>query len=206
MGYLVFHHKKLDYKQSLIIILLGLLIAINNFPISAFVSGRTVFLEPNYYIVLFLLECLSVGFFEELLFRYVILLILLQRLPHSKKGVLLSIILSAAIFGFVHFINLFYGAALGGTLLQIGYSFLMGMLWATVFLRTKNIVLPIILHTLYNFFGQIMFAFGTVENRYDVVTIVLTSLLAIIAIGFYYKEFTKIDLLALSDLKGEKSV
>jgi membrane protease YdiL (CAAX protease family) len=202
-GYLVFHHKKENYKNSLFVIIPGLLIAINNFPISAYLSGRTTFLEPSYFIFLFLIECLSVGFFEEILFRYLLLVILLQRLPNSKKGVLLSIVISASVFGLIHLVNLFYGASFGGTILQIGYSFLMGLLWATVFLRTKNLVLPILLHALYNFFGQIMFAFGTVDNRYDVGTIVITSLLALFAIGFYLRELTKIDILELSELKGE---
>ena len=200
MEHRVFHLKNKRVIYSLFILVPGLIIAINNFPISAFLNGRTDFTEPLYYVGLFLIECFTVGFFEEILFRYVVLVLLLQRLPNKQKGTLYAIVLSSLVFGLIHGANLLYGAGLGNTILQMGYSFLMGMLWAVVFLRTRNIIYPIILHSLYNFFGQLMFRFGTVELRYDVATIIVTTVLALFAIYYYFNEFKKIKMRDIKDL------
>ncbi|AIO19482.1 CAAX amino terminal protease self- immunity [Candidatus Izimaplasma bacterium HR1] len=178
--------------RTLLVIIPGVIIALNNFPISAYLNSRTTLIEPEYTIYLFLIDSLSTGFFEEIVFRSMILIVLLQALPKTKKGMLYAVVLSSAIFGLVHLLNLFVGASLGNTLLQIGYSFLMGMMWAVVFLKTKNIWLSMLLHALYNFFGQVMFALGSVSNRYDTVTLITTSVLAVIAIIYYLVIFRKI--------------
>ena len=179
--------------KSLLIVIPGIVIAINNFPISAFFAGRTTLSEPVYTIFVFIIECLSVGFFEEIIFRVVILLFLLQKLPKTKKGVLLAIIISSAIFGLTHIVNLFSGSSLNNTVLQVGYSFLVGMMWAVMYLKTNNLWLIILLHALYNFFGLVLFELGTVTNRYDVFTIVITSVLGIIVTIYSIKLFTELS-------------
>ena len=166
--------------KSLLIIIPGIIVAINNFPISAYLNGRAAILEPQYTIYLFLAESLSTGFFEEVIFRGLILLFIIQKLEKSGKGIFYSVVISSAIFALIHILNLFVGAGFGATMLQVGYSFLMGLMWAVFFLKTKNIWFVVVLHGLYNFFGQVMFVVGVVENRYDTFTIVFTSLLGII--------------------------
>ena len=203
MGYRLFHLNKRAFLSSIIIIVPGIIIAINNFPISAFVNGRTSLEQPFYYVWLYLVECFSIGFFEEIVFRYVVLILIIQRLPNTKKVIFYSIVISSLVFGVIHFMNLFYGASFGNTLLQVGYSFMMGMLWAVVFLRTKNIVYPIILHALYNFFGQVMFTLGIVNNRYDTVTVIVTTVLALFAIIYYFNEFVKINVEDIKELRQE---
>ncbi len=165
--------------KSLLIIIPGLIISINNFPIIAYFSGRTVLTEPIYTVYLFTIECISIGFFEEIIFRGLILTLLLQKFPKTQKGTFQAVIFSSLIFGFIHLLNLFTGASFNNTLLQIGYSFLIGMMWAVMYLKTKNIWLIMILHASYNFFGQVMFQLGNVTNRYDIYTIVITVVIAI---------------------------
>jgi membrane protease YdiL (CAAX protease family) len=165
--------------KALLVMLPAFLISINNFPISAFLNGRTELNEPVYQIFLFFIECLSVGFFEEILFRGILLFVLLDIFLNKKYGVILAVVLSSLIFGSLHIFNLFDGASMSVIIEQIGYSFLMGMLWAVMYLKTKNIWLVMILHATYNFFGQVMFELGTVNNRFDTVTIVVTTILAI---------------------------
>jgi membrane protease YdiL (CAAX protease family) len=159
---------------ALLVIIPGVIIAINNFPISAYFNGRTTIIEPTYNIYLFLVESLSVGFFEEIIFRGLVLVLLIEKLGKKSNGLLKAIIISASIFSLIHIINIFDGASIGNTVLQIGYSFLIGLLFAVLYLKTKNLWLIMILHALYNFFGQVMFQVGTVTNRYDTITIVLT--------------------------------
>lgn len=179
---------KIGYKKmfsfrnvgsSLMIMLPALLISINNFPIIAYLNGRAYLTEPNYRVLLFFIECLSVGFFEEIIFRGILLSFLMQKFIDMKNGIWMSIIISSLIFGIFHMINVFTGASMSITIVQMGYSFLMGMLWAVMYLRTGNLWLTMLLHATYNFFGQVMFYLGTVQGRFDIVTVWMTVIVAV---------------------------
>ena len=95
---------------------------------------------------------------------------------------------------------MFAGASFGNTTLQVGYSFLMGMMWAIVFLKTKNIWIAMFLHATYNFFGQVMFALGTVDGRYDIITVIVTVLLAILVALYMIYILRKITSEDIKDL------
>ena len=165
--------------KSFLIIIPALIISINNFPIIAFFDGRATLEEPVYRIYLFLMECLSIGFFEEIIFRGIILVFLLKKLTNQKNGIFLSIFISSLLFGLIHIFNLYSGASIGDTFLQIGYSFLVGMMWSVMFLKTGNLCLTMLLHATFNFFGQVMFYLGNVDGRYDFYTIWITIILAL---------------------------
>jgi len=180
--------------RSLLIMIPAIIISINNFPIIAYLDNRAVLTEPIYRVFLFILTCLSVGFFEEIIFRGVVLTLLLKVFSNHKMNLLYSIIISSLVFAFSHLFNLFEGASYGDTFLQIGYSFLVGMLWAVMFLKTKNIWLTILLHTSYNFFGQVMFTLGDVNNRYDPYTIGITIFLSVCVAVYTYGIYKKISL------------
>jgi len=182
------------------IILPGLLIAINNFPWSAFLNGRTLLNEPRPLIYLFAIECLSIGFLEETVFRGILLIILAQRLPQTKVGVFQAIFIASALFGLVHLANMFSGASPLETLMQIGYSFLMGALWSVVYLATKNLLYPILLHATYNFFGLVLFRLGSVTNRFDFVTILITVIIAILGCLYYLGVFRRLEQREISHL------
>lgn len=164
--------------KALLVMLPAFLISINNFPISAYLNGRTELNEPVYRIFLFFIECLSVGFFEEILFRGIVLFVLFDIFLDKNNGIILSVVSSSLIFGLLHIFNVFDGASMRVIIEQIGYSFLMGMLWAVMYVKTKNLWLVMLLHATYNFFGQVMFELGTVSNRFDTVTVVVTVVLA----------------------------
>ncbi len=171
----IFHFKHAG--QALIIMIPAFLISLNNFPIIAFLGGRAQLIDPIYRVFLFFIECLSVGFFEEIIFRGLLLMLLIERLSTKKHGIWIAVISSSILFGMIHLINLINGASLSGTLLQVIYSTLMGMLWAVMYLRTKNLWLTMVLHATYNFFGQVMFYLGTVNNRFDTYTVSIMIIL-----------------------------
>ncbi len=193
--------KSKHLRKSLLIIIPALIISVNNFPIIAFFDGRALLTEPVYRVYLFFIECLSIGFFEEILFRGIILVLLLKKLADKKNGVLLAIIFSSAIFGLSHVFNLYSGASIDDTLLQVGYSFLVGMMWAVIFLKTGNLWLTMLLHATYNFFGQVMFYLGSVDGRYDIYTIVITIMLAVIIAFYSVFLFRKLDYKTLIKLQ-----
>jgi len=196
----IFKSKKIG--KSILIIIPALLISINNFPIIAFFDGRAVLTEPIHRVFLFFIECLSVGFFEEIIFRGILLVFLIKNLKVVKNGVLLSIVLSSAAFGLIHVFNILGGAGVGDTMLQIGYSFLVGVMWSVMFLRTGNLWLTMLLHATFNFFGQVMFNLGTVNGRYDIYTVVITVTLSVLVL-FYsialYKQFKNQPLIHETD-------
>lgn len=205
MGYSIFKKSTRPPLILLAIIIPGILVAINNFPFSAFLGGRTNIYELNHVIYLFAIECLSTSLLEEVAFRGIILLLLIERLPKNKKGYLVAIIISSALFGIAHLVNLFNGSSWDSTLLQIVYSSFMGALWSVVFIATGNLLFPILLHASFNFFGLVLFRIGTVTNRYDSITIISTLVLAIITFIFYvflFKSITDedIDRILLSDV------
>lgn len=200
VGYKIFKPKKRNLFPVLLVILPALIIAINNFPTSAFFASRAELTEPSYLIYFFIVECLSIGFFEELIFRLVLLTVLLQRLPKTKTGVFQAVLISSSVFGLIHLVNLIGGAGFAPTILQVGYSFLTGAMWAVVYLKTKSILAVIILHASYNFFGEVMFRLGTVSNRFDTITIVVTVILAILVASYYFYTLYKIEPDELKDL------
>lgn len=165
--------------NTLYVILPALIISINNFPIIAYFSNRAYLVQPIYTVYVFILECFSSAFFEEIIFRSIILIFLLERFNKTKQGVFKAIIWSSVFFSLLHLMNLFSGSSFYNVSLQLGYSFLMGMLWAVMYLKTKNIWITIILHASYNFFGQVMFSLGIVNGRYDIYTIIITVFLAL---------------------------
>ena len=179
IGHKVFNAKRNTTVKSIIIMSPALLISIYNFPFIAHFSGNAMISKPIYYLYYFIIECISVGFFEEVVFRGFLLVLLIQLFPKNKVGLLKSIIISAAIFGLIHMVNLFAGANLANTFLQIGYSFLVGLLWAVVFVKTKSIWFGVVLHAIYNFAGLVFFQFGEITNNADVITIITTTILAI---------------------------
>ncbi|BCR36795.1 CPBP family intramembrane glutamic endopeptidase [Mariniplasma anaerobium] len=192
-----FGHKVLKinrpFLKSFLMIVPALLISINNFPFIPLLTGNAEITKPLDTIIIFAITCLSVGLFEELVFRGLILFFLLQKLPKNREGLLLSIVISSALFGFMHLFNIFDGANVGATLLQVMYSFAMGLMWSVILLKTKSILLVIILHSIYNFTGLLFPTLGTLTNKYDLATILITTILALLVAFYTYKLYLTLD-------------
>jgi membrane protease YdiL (CAAX protease family) len=200
LGFRLFQRPLLSWMGVSIVMIPGLIIAINNFPISAYLAQRAIITQPVHGVWLYAIECGSIGLMEEILFRGVILVVLMQHFPKNRAGYFAAILASSAIFGLVHLLNLFAGASFHDTLLQVGYSFLMGCLWAVVYLATRNLVFSMVLHALYNFCGSVMFRMGTVVDRFDAITTVITVVLALAAILFYLVVFRRLKKATLESI------
>ena len=86
---------------------------------------------------------------EELLFRKV----LISRTAQYGEGV--SIVLSGITFGLFH-----------GNLNQFTYAFVLGIFFGFIYIKTKNIVYPIILHIIINFIGSFLGGIMLEKTRY----------------------------------------
>ena len=136
--------------QYLLYILPCIIIAVDNFQWSAYFHGEmTLARKEAVDVFLFAVYSLSVGLFEECIFRGVLFSLIAGRFSQDKKGLWKTYALSSVVFGFAHVLN---GLSLG-TLLQVGYTILTGGLFAFVLLKTKNIFCCGFVHGLYNFCG-----------------------------------------------------
>ena len=185
--------------QKWLYLLPCLLIAIDNFQFGSYFNGRMelVYRKPTD-IFLFGVYCLSVGLFEECIFRGVIFALLAGLLPKNKKGFLWCYLVSSLVFGLMHVLNGFSGAAL----LQAGYSILTGGLFAFCLVKTKNILCCAFVHGLYNFCGLLFGVYnqsqcviglggGVVFDRITIITMTVVSVF--VGIFVLYKVFTYSD-------------
>lgn len=161
-----------------------LLVAIDNFPFHAYFSGKSELLFPSAgNIALFAGYCLMVGVFEECVFRGVLFPVLAGYFPPDKKGVLKTFFCSSVLFGASHLFNLFAGAGIGATVLQVGYSTLTGGLFAFALMKSKSIFPCILLHGVYDFCGLLLDTLGN-GVRFDWQTCVTMAAIGV-AVGVF---------------------
>ena len=73
-----------------------------------------------------------------------------------NKSSMLAIIVSGSLFGIVHLLNVFTGADLVPTLLQVFYAMAFGFMCAAFFYKTANIIPCIICHAVGNAFDTFL--------------------------------------------------
>jgi hypothetical protein len=96
--------------------------------------------------------------FEEVAFRGIVLTVFLRK--YSERQ---SIIFSSLGFGLMHALNLVGGADLVWTMGQVIWAFLIGLFYGYVFVRTRSLLPPMIVHYLGNVF--ISSLVGYIEAR-----------------------------------------
>ena len=175
--------------QKWLYLLPCLAVAVANFQFGAYFSGKMqlIYNKPTD-ILLFAGYCLSVGLFEEMIFRGVVFAVLVSVFAQSKKGFVWTYVVSSLVFGFAHLVN---GFSLG-TLLQIGYSILTGGLFAFCMIKTKNIFCCALVHGIYNFCGLLFEVFDPISGIiglgagvvFDLGT-VITMLIVDITVGVF---------------------
>ena len=176
LGYRVHYFGK--FGKALLFSLPCFAVVINNLPIIGILTGNSYLTSPAWYMIWFTLECIFIGIFEETAFRGALFLILLEKRRSSTKQIFWTTVSASAVFGGIHLLNLLAGGGVGPTLLQVGYSFLIGGMCAVVLLRTRNIWICAALHAIYDFCGFLMPNLGS-GNWWDVTTIVITAVIAV---------------------------
>ncbi len=202
-GFRVLNPVQKPFWRSLIFIIPPTLVVVNNMPILSLVSGDAYIVHsaPVFWIV-FALECLAIGLFEEAAFRGVILLLFAERRRHTRMGLLMSILLTSAVFGLVHLVNVFMGAGIGAVIQQIGYSFLIGAMCSVVLLKTRNIWLCVLLHAVYDFCGSLVPTLGA-GHWWDTPTVIITVLLAVATTAYMIWQFFRLDLNRVAEIYGD---
>ncbi len=164
--------------RSLAAALPAFAVVINNFPIIGLISGAARVTAPGWQAALFALSCLLIGVFEEFAFRGVFYMLLLSARHSTKKQIFTVSVVSSAVFGAVHLFNLLAGAGVGDTLLQVGYSFLIGGMCSVVLLVTGSIWIPVLLHALFDLGGYLIPTLGE-GVVWDGCTVAITAVLGV---------------------------
>ena len=125
-----------------IIINNGLIFGIYDYPK---LENMNISLERN--IIYILRKVVMIPIFEELFFRGILLGLFLK-----TKKMLLPILFTSLLFAVTHINPLFIFESLSG----VFYSFLLGILACYIYLKTKNIIYPILLHIANNFLSYLL--------------------------------------------------
>lgn len=184
----VFFVQKGEWK-ALLFAIPALVVAVNNLPIIALANG-TAFLTGNgLSFFAFAIECIGVGLFEETAFRGVIFPFVLGKTGTGKKGRFVAVIVSSAMFGCLHLVNLLGGFS-GGVFLQVGYSFLIGSMLAICMFRGAGVFTCAFIHATFNFCGNIIsnvrgLGFGAFSDVWCWQEILLTAVVGVAAIVYF---------------------
>lgn len=98
-----------------------------------------------------LLFGIAPGLSEEILIRGVNIPNWMRLHGDRPKRIPVVVIFTSFIFAAAHLMNLLAGAGVGMTLLQVGYAFGIGAVFAAAVLRTGSLVWPVIMHSLIDF-------------------------------------------------------
>lgn len=96
-----------------------------------------------------LLLGLEPGIKEEILFRIVPISLAMSS-RRRKKLVMTVFVFTGLVFGLTHGLNLLVGADPVNTLIQVIYATGIGLLFAAIYLRTGNLWITILLHSLFD--------------------------------------------------------
>lgn len=92
----------------------------------------------------------TTGFWEEMVCRGIFMLGLLGIFKRTVKGRLFTVVVSGLFFGLLHFSSLFFGTTLEGAFDLFLATFCWGMYVAAVYMYSGNIVLVMIMHTVWD--------------------------------------------------------
>ena len=204
-------HDVLSPKNALnrrvLFILPCLVVAINNLPTVALLRHDAAVTGTAPEIAFFAVECILVATFEELVFRGVMFLSILKN-RRSTKGIFFSIVVSSALFGIFHMVNLIYGASFGSVMLQVGYSTLVGCMCAFIIIKTHSIWLSVLVHAVFNFCGNIVPRLGEgkmLNAPQIIITVIISVLCAIyIVISLIKTDASDTDRLYRENIRSNK--
>jgi len=184
------------------------IIHFNNWMI-ALISGISFLIFFAYYLVLFasgikginintsmvitrvILQQLTTGFFEELIYRYLMLegFFYLENKTIIHK--FLYVIISTVLFGIVHIVT-------GWDFERFYQTSAIGFAFATIFINSQNLLIPMILHSVYDIFTNLApyckwggSSFNALNSVYNIVVGIMIVISIIMIIIIKKKDKTK---------------
>ena len=168
-----------------------LLVALVNFPYSGLIKGTVQFARADL-LWLYIIYVILIAVLEEVVFRGIFIFWLKDVFRNSKIRNFLVVLISSAVFALFHLFNLIGGMSVSDVLLQVLYTFLIGAMLAVVVLKTKNVLIPIVIHALFDF-GGLLTAGIAIGNPWDVVFWILTISCGILCAGHIIVSLINLD-------------
>lgn len=104
--------------------------------------------------ICYIIYIFAIAFFEETLVRGVILNLMYDKWGRTKSGIYMAAIMSGLVFGAFHIINLLDCPWLiVTTITQVIYATFIGVFFAAIYLRSRNLWVVIFLHAIVDFTG-----------------------------------------------------
>ena len=156
--------------------------------------------EPLFLLVVILFP-FSTGLLEEVVFRGIVLKILLKKMGDTKKGIINAFIISAALFAVVHSVHLIWTTPIE-VAADLIFAMSGGILLGAIYLRTKTLVVPILLHWLLNLSGGIFTAFTSPEYSPAGATLDDVIVMLIVAIPLIITSFVLLRKVKPEEITG----
>ena len=180
-----------SFPRALVWALPCFMVAFVNFPYSALINGTASITRVDL-MGLYILYVFGISLIEELVFRGTILILIADLLTNKRHKPLLTVLFSALVFALFHLTNIFVGADIGYTLLQCVYTFLIGAMLSMVMLKSHNVWLCILIHTIFDFGGLIIFNIG-VGDPWDLTFWILTIVSGLLCAGHVIFSLIKLE-------------
>jgi len=169
------------------------MVAFVNFPYYTTFVSHTFSIVRDDIIGLYILYIFFIALLEELIFRGIILILLKDWFKRLKHAPIVITAVGAGIFSLFHLTNLFVGAGIGDVLLQCLYTFLIGAMLTVTILKTKNIVICIVVHAIFDFGGLIeAYEMGS-GIAWDIAFWVATIVSGVLCAGHVMYSLIKLD-------------
>jgi len=125
----------------------GLLFALLLLTVNLVATPSEFFVVPKTIpLLMVLLSAFLTGVFEEVLVRGLALNLMLERLGGSSKGILKAVLFTSLLFGVAHFVNIRTVADIFPVTIQVLSATMIGVYFAALYLRTRTLWVPIIIH------------------------------------------------------------
>ena len=134
---------KKNLKPSMVFASWGFLVLLLNIIPNLFLGTP---LESSYGLLLAVTGGIAPGLYEEVTCRGVVLSNMMYQWRNAKNPIMMSLLASSIAFGLIHLVNLF--STVGPTLIQVGYATGLGIFFGAVYLRTRNLWGPVVVHAL----------------------------------------------------------
>lgn len=115
------------------------------------------------------------GIAEEIVYRGIPVAVMMRNKPDSKR-IHRVFIVTSILFSLMHLVN-GYGA--GNTIVQLIATFIMGMFWGAIYLRTGSILITIVFHFLYDVFSNMLVLPDPIQTP-NIVFLIFVQLLPIV--------------------------
>lgn len=185
-------------RGGIIATIAGLAVALANFPFFCLADGSLEITADPSGFTLFVAHCLLVGLFEETAFRGFLFPMILDITAKKKHGVTLAVLLTSGLFALVHLLNLLQGAGIGATLLQVGYTFLIGCMCNVILIATQSLLAPVIVHALFDVGGTLTALGAASGSQWNGAAIAVMAVVSVIAAAYLAQRFFRHETAALS--------